>query len=194
MICAAMGKDWADVGILAELNSIGMTIFVFEQGGRLTDFHTVGGGYDREGQAQYIPHTAEGKLRPEGKETVPTQREFLEDTKFGVILEGSARLTKRIALALVDPVWGVWFGRKSCIPAMPICSREIYGKQAEAEAQLRNAAGDRGVRRIVREVTDLAEGTDTLADRPLDFKKRDFAPRRVAVEEIPDADLRKTSA
>jgi CRISPR system Cascade subunit CasD len=185
MICAAMGKDSSDTAALVELSplSMRMTVLVFQQGSRLVDFHTVGGGYDRRTQEQYIVHTARGKLRSPEKQTDPTEREYLEDSKFGVILEGPESLLRDIAAALKDPKWGVWLGRKACIPAMPVY-QGVFKQEEAAIEYLRHIPGAelQGVMRIVREVSDFSSGTDTLMDLPLDFKNREFAPRRVAVE------------
>ena len=49
-----------------------------------------------------------------------TRRQYLLDARFGVILAGDRLVLERAAAALEDPVWGVWFGRKSCIPAEPV--------------------------------------------------------------------------
>ncbi len=99
---------------------------------RLEDFHTVGGGYDKETQQQSIPRKASGG--PCDNPTV-SHRQYLNDARFGVILAGDRFVLERAADALKDPIWGVWFGRKSCIPAEPIF-RGIFNMPAEAERTL----------------------------------------------------------
>ena len=47
MICAAMGIDRADVARLASLADLNLTVYTFQQRGRLVDFHTIGGGWDK---------------------------------------------------------------------------------------------------------------------------------------------------
>ncbi len=54
------------------------------------------------------------------KDAVVTRRQYLLDARFGVILQAAALVLERVAAALQDPVWGVWLGRKSCIPAAPV--------------------------------------------------------------------------
>ncbi len=87
---------------------------------RFTDFHTIGGGYDKKRSAadkMSIPRKASGA--PFG--TVITRRSYLTDAAFIVVLEGdSEALLTQIQSALLDPVWGIWFGRKTCIPASPL--------------------------------------------------------------------------
>lgn len=180
MICAAMGVDWSETQeALVQWRDVDMTVLVFQQGGRLWDYHTVGGGYNKEAQASHIVPSAEGK--PRG--TVLTNREYLENSRFGVVLAGSKSLLREIETHMNNPRWGIWLGRKACIPASRVCEG-VYEDEAEAEAALSRAAQCRAISRRIREVRDFAEGTDTLMDRPLDFKKRDFAPRRVKVDTV----------
>ena len=54
------------------------------------------------------------------RDAVITHRQYLLDARFGIILHGDRNLLERAAAALRDPVWGVWLGRKSCIPAAPV--------------------------------------------------------------------------
>ena len=49
-----------------------------------------------------------------------TYRHYLLDARFGVLIEGPAALLEEIAAALRNPKWGVWLGRKCCLPASPV--------------------------------------------------------------------------
>jgi CRISPR system Cascade subunit CasD len=152
---------------------------------RLEDFHTVGGGYDKETQRQSIPRKASGG--PCDNPTV-SRRQYLNDARFGVILAGDRFVLERAAAALQDPTWGVWFGRKSCIPAAPIHPR-LFDTEPQAQRAL---IGDRPVGQYttVTEVSGYADGTDSLSDQPVSFgdgtssgpDKRQFAVRRIAVK------------
>lgn len=140
---------------------------------RLEDFHTVLG-----------TRRASGKLNDD---PVVTRRHYLLDARFGVILSGDRALLERVAAALQDPVWGVWFGRKSCIPAEPLF-RGLYKTFAQAQKTL---IGDMPLEAFTR-VADAArfdEGTDSYNDVPVSFGRADsssegraFALRRVKVE------------
>jgi CRISPR system Cascade subunit CasD len=179
-----MGIDRSYVQGLAQFDpkDLNITVYVLHAAGRLMDFHTVGGGYDRVAEEQFIVHTAEGKLKAPGKETVTTQREYLQDAKFGVVLQGDTALLGRIADALQNPRWGIWLGRKACIPAS-LVFQGVHDSEALALQRLQERASPGcGVRSIIREVDRFEDGTDTLMDTPLDFAKRDFIPRRVSVE------------
>ena len=180
LLCAACGIDRADVQGLERLESgLDVDVYAYALGSRLTDYHTVGGGYDAKRDAQKICRKASGGTGT----TVQTWREFLEDSRFGVVVSGDAGLIRELAHHLEDPVWGVWFGRKACVPA----ARVYEGVHADEDSALRaleTAAGGRKPVRTVRTAAAFVEGTDTLMDRPLDFTlhTRRFAPRRIRVE------------
>ncbi len=120
---------------------------------RVEDFHTVLG-----------TRRASGSMNPD---PVITHRQYLNDALFGVILSGEQILLNRVVEALSDPVWGVWLGRKSCIPAQPVC-RGIFATRAEAE---RTLIGDEPIDHFTRldEVTRLDDGTDSYNDQPESF-------------------------
>jgi CRISPR system Cascade subunit CasD len=97
-------------------------------------------------------------------------------------------LLEHVARALRDPVWGVWLGRKSCLPAAPLL-RGLFATEAEAQRAL---IGDAPLKSFttVTEVANFADGTDSLNDQPVSFgdstssgpDKRQFAPRRITVK------------
>ncbi len=189
LICAAMGHAKRPVeedDLLRQLATLKMTsIAIARDYPRLEDFHTVGGGYDKKTQSQFIPRKASGG--PCDNPTV-TRRQYLADARFGVILTGDRALLERVAAALQDPVWGVWFGRKNCIPAEPI-HRGLFDQESEAQQAL---VGDRSIEEFttVIEVERFEDGTDSLSDQPVSFgdatssgpDKRQFAVRRIAVK------------
>lgn len=141
---------------------------------RLEDYHTV-----------LATRRASGTLN---KDAVVTSRQYLLDARFGVILAGDRSVLERAAAALQNPVWGVWFGRKSCIPAEPVY-RGLFDTELQAQREL---LCDRSIESFttVTEVKDFAEGTDSISDQPVSFgdasssgpDKRQFAVRRVAVK------------
>jgi len=180
MLCAAMGIDRSDTQGLGQFSDLKVTVYVFSGPGRLMDFHTVGGGWDRKTGRQNIVPKADGSAG----DTVVTHREFLQHAKFGVILQGDPVLLGRIAVALRNPRWGIWLGRKACIPASPVF-QGIHDLEALALQSLQQRVGpDRQVKSITREVDRFEDGTDTLMDVPLDFAQREFIPRRVCVEPL----------
>lgn len=177
LLCAALGIDRADTAGLARLDALSVRVYAFRMGGRLTDYHTVGGGYDPKTQARHICRRASGGTG----DTVQTYREYLEASRFGVVVSGDSSLVEELAEAVRNPVWGVWLGRKSCVPAARLFEG-VHATEAEALSRLCHAAGAKGALRTIGEAASFDEGNDTLMDRPLDFAARRFAPRRVLVE------------
>jgi len=180
MLCAAMGIDRADCEGLDRLRDLRMSVYALRQSGRLTDYHTVGGGHDRKQMPQSIPRKA-GTGKPGG--TVVSHREYLQDSRFGVVLTGDAALIREIAAALEAPRWGIWLGRKSCVPASPVCQGIFVDADAALE-RLKDVSGCAAIQREVHEAETFEDGTDTLMDVPRDFASasRRFAPRRVSVD------------
>jgi CRISPR system Cascade subunit CasD len=83
---------------------------------RLSDYHTIGGGYDPKADRMKMPRKANGS----SPDTVLSERHYLLDARFGVLLEGERDWLEQIANKLRDPTWGLWLGRKCCIPATPL--------------------------------------------------------------------------
>lgn len=172
LIAAAMGIDKHapdEAGQLRRLNPLRVTTLTLgrqDQRGeplpmhRLEDYHTVTG-----------IRRASGKVDEDA--TVQTYRHYLLDARFGVLLEGPAALLEEIATALRDPKWGVWFGRKSCLPACPVLAAgpgehsavwaELL-RRAELPATLKEKDFDR-----VMEVRPDEPGADRLDDAPVAF-------------------------
>lgn len=156
---------------------------------RLSDYHTVGGGFDKATHPLHIPRKAKGG--PADNATV-SLREYLMDARFAVLLEARQDDTvlKEIAVGLNNPVWGVWLGRKCCLPALPI--RPVLGSSAGTvfpELLHQCALPDRPLDAWEREeeTDDLAEANATFDDQPVSFgtgkssgaQGREFKLRRV---------------
>jgi CRISPR system Cascade subunit CasD len=141
---------------------------------RLEDYHTV-----------LNTRRASGTMN---KDAVVTRRQYLLDARFGVILAGHRLVLKRAAAALEDPIWGVWFGRKNCIPAEPIY-RGLFDTELQAQHELIGGGSIEGFT-TVTEVKEFVEGTDSVSDQPVSFgdgtssgpDKRQFAVRRIALK------------
>ena len=196
LIAAACGIDKNDEAHdrewLAQAAKLTVTIFAFRRGNRMTDYHTVGARYDKDNpwQKRMIPTTADGK--PRGTDL--THRDYLTDSVFGAVLSGDDDLVAEMAAGLANPVWGVWLGRKSCIPTEPILSGVFDSEEAAREAlagRLRgslewgggNVAGDDSDDVAFSVVEALAgEEDETLLDIPVSFGKREFHARRIRRE------------
>ena len=130
---------------------------------RMEDFHTV-----------QNTRTADGKI----KETHITRRTYLNDAAFAAIFSGDAATLNELNDALADPMWGVWLGRKACIPSAPV----LAGVFESEDAALGQVLQGRPLTAFThqREVHAFADGTDTFMDTPVTFADpREFTPRRV---------------
>jgi len=183
LICAAMGigkGTGAERKTLPQLAALKMTsIAIARNYQRVEDFHTVQGTRRASGKPNSDP--------------VVTRRQYLADALFGVILAGDRALLERVAAALQDPVWGVWFGRKSCIPAQPVLVTLASVFAHAWQAILRKLEMDEALPletfTRVEEVTDFAAGTDSFNDQPVSFGRADssaegraFTVRRVCLK------------
>ena len=149
---------------------------------RLQDYHTVGGGYDLVRGRDCITVTAEnGKPRAKGGQAlaVLTHRQYLTDASFGVVFQGDPAVLAKMASALANPKWGLWLGRKACIPTAPV----LAGLFDSLEDALRLLLDDKPLDSFTlqEEAETFAEGRDSLPDVPLCFASegRAFTLRRI---------------
>ena len=167
---AARGSD-REQQWLPRLNALGCLVIALPRHAkekplivrRMEDFHTV-----------QNTRTTDGKI----KETHITHRTYLNDASFAALLTGDRSALEELAAALQDPVWGVWLGRKACIPSAPVFNG-FYENETIALAAI---LGDRPLSGFTRqrEATSFENGTDTFQDSPITFADpRQFAPRRV---------------
>ena len=125
-------------------------------------------------------HTVQGTRRATGgiKDCHITNRHYLHDSEFYVFIPGPRSVLEDAARALQDPVWGLWIGRKCCIPSVPVLGG-VFATEAEALEQMLNAPLECFTHE--REVDSFEMGNDSLPDQAESFlsASRQFAPRRV---------------
>jgi CRISPR system Cascade subunit CasD len=193
MLAAACGVDKNDAACdrrwLSRAAELALSIYAFRRGDRMTDFHTVGSRYDTDApwQRRMIPTTADGK--PRGTDV--THRDYLSDSVFGAVLSGDDIFVSEIAVGIADPVWGVWLGRKSCIPTEPIFVG-VYDSEAAAKDALiarfrasrmrsnaRNVGKESGnpVFSVIEAGAENAE--EVVFDVPTSFGQRKYCARRI---------------
>ncbi|MGO9166461.1 MAG: type I-E CRISPR-associated protein Cas5/CasD [Candidatus Sulfotelmatobacter sp.] len=193
LLGAAMGlakgsseeAEWLPKVAALEMTSIVIPRNVPEADGplplrRLEDYHTV-----------LETRRASGAMN---KDAVVTRRQYLLEARFGVILAGDRSVLERVAAALQDPIWGVWLGRKSCIPSAPLFVALCKSPAAAWKALLRVCKLSENTLMEtftnVREVKHFTEGTDSINDQPVSFgdgtssgsDMRQFHVRRIAVK------------
>lgn len=181
MCCAALGFDRGgaeEAVFLAEFKKVRMIAIGISRKSskkplavnRLQDYHTV-----------QNTRKADGKL----KDCHITYRQYLTDASFGIVIEGDTNFLKTIVYGsdntsgLDNPVWGLWLGRKSCIPSAPV----LAGLRDTREEALKLLIGEAPLESFTRqeEVETFAEGRDSLPDQPVSFAsdRRMFSPRRI---------------
>jgi CRISPR system Cascade subunit CasD len=130
-------------------------------------------------------HTVQNTRKADGgiKDCHITHRQYLTDASFGVILEGNADLLKQTADALADPVWGLWLGRKTCIPSAPVFVGLCDSRTEAITLQIGNEPLETFTWQ--EDVKTFAEGKDSMPDQPISFNSERragsgaHAPRRI---------------
>jgi CRISPR system Cascade subunit CasD len=156
---------------------------------------------DYQGVVHYDYQTIEGVPDTKGKgaETVVSERWFLSDAVFLVVLKGDPTLLGQLADAITRPVFPLALGRKSYVPTEPI----VLGlKEDEPHAVLRTHPWLVSAKRLRRPVERKIEAGEEVRlrlvydcppqdasawylDYPLSFQPRRFLRRPVRIEEVP---------
>ena len=149
----------------------------------LRDFHMVGSGYDNQDiwQKLLIPKTSEGKPAVGGGSKM-TYRYYLQDARFAAVLEVPPDLADGVAAAFGAPVFDLYFGRKSCVPAERIF-HGVFGSPEEALAVASAFAQEKQLLEDFRVLDGEHDGDVlTLNDVPIQFGEiKKYRDRRVTV-------------
>lgn len=197
LIAAAMGIDKhceTEADQLKPLSALGFSVFRVRSANdriqvqRLVDFHTVGGGWYDDWQKDKSDIRAKmqtpckaGDGSPFG--TVITRRSFLTDARFVAVLEGEGNVVQAIADSLENPTWGVWFGRKCCLPASPLTPTLAANPEAAVSALLLRMGHDPSEEILgdgLHEPDSQNAETWYQADHPVSFGTREFQSRPVS--------------
>ncbi len=197
LLAAADGRRRGDP--ILDLVGLRLGVRVDQPGTVLRDFHTAG---DYRGRPLLTAAVdAKGRQRARSKvHPVVTQRFYLQDAVFVVVVEGGIELVTGLAEAVRCPAYPLALGRRSCVPTQPLVLpgpdgpedawrgglTEVLGAvpwQAGSEyrRQVRRQLG--AVVRISLEATfDRADGSEGRSDVPVSFahRERQFTTRRVA--------------
>jgi len=182
LCCAAQGLDRGSVAEsewLAEVTSCNMTAIAIPKlrsaGDRQTpisvrrieDFHTVAN-----------TKTAKG----DSKDAL-TYRQYICDAEFMVLLRMPTELADNLKTYLENPKWGVWLGRKACIPSAPV----FAGICADLDEVSELFLSGKPLQTFTyqEEVSGFPVGTDTLQDVPVNYSvdNRTYGLRRIIVHE-----------
>ena len=159
LLSASLGQDKyskdADKN-LEIFQKIKITSFVKTNGEILTDYQTVSGGISVAGDMKH--------------DCILTSRQYLQSSKFYVLIEGENDLINQLEVSVKNPVYGGWLGKKNCIPTSPIFKGvcETFD-QAIQSFELNS----------FESYSDSKEGELSIMDVPLSFASRKFASRNV---------------
>ncbi|PZG41389.1 type I-E CRISPR-associated protein Cas5/CasD [Spongiactinospora gelatinilytica] len=177
LMAAAMGIDRDDDAALAELARLRLAVRVDREGVMERDYHT----------AQNVP-TTQGT----GHRTVVSERYYLADALFLVVLEGEESMLDRVAAAVRNPHWPLSFGRKAYVPARPLLEPGGGPEPEPAEEILkrhqwlvRRDTPAEPLRTVV-ECPPGTPGAEVRYDQPVSFRANDrrFAARAVRIGEV----------
>ncbi len=126
LLFSAMGisREEADANnseLLKKFAKLKMAVRIDRPGFRWWDYHTVGakiGCLSADGKIKKTPTT--GLI-----ETFVTRREYLCDASFLVAIKFEPEIIQQIHKALLNPIWTLYLGRKSCPPSIPIYTGEM---------------------------------------------------------------------
>lgn len=105
LLCSALGVSRDDESGIARLAALRMGVRVDREGVLERDYHT----------AQNVPTTSGS-----GHRTVESQRYYLADALFLVVLEGDPGLLGELTHALLRPRWPLYLGRRAFVPTRPL--------------------------------------------------------------------------
>lgn len=202
MVCSALGAGGEQRALLTEFAALGQTVVSFVRSKQtadgvikqdreplLRDFHMVGAGYDLNDpwQALLEPYKSDGKPRKsDGGGNKMTYRYYLQDAVFAVVLEVPVDKAEAIALALQNPIWDIYLGRKNCVPT-DFIYRGIFDNEAIALEKAHSIAGQKNRLEDFRVLHGtLGEGKAdevfTINDVPLQFgEDKRYGDRQVSL-------------
>jgi len=151
-----------------------MGVRIDQAGSRLTDYHTIGGGYSTP---QLL--TAEGKPKKSSgsPHTEISLRDYLTDASFLVALQSDKHaLINQAAEAVQNPVWTIFLGRKACVPTRPVFEQIGHYDSLEHALQYAWSHGQDSLTGVI-ECTPTAANAVRRRDHLVSRSKRIFEPR-----------------
>lgn len=200
LVCSALGAGGEQRELLSEFAALSQTVISFarfkqtgehtvkqEREPLLRDFHMVGSGYDKQDPwaTMLTPKTSEGKPAVGGGSKM-TYRYYLQDAAFAVAIEVPIERVDAIALALQNPAWSIYLGRKNCTPT-DLVFRGKYDTEAEALESAKSIALQKDRREDFRVIQGLlneeeADEVFTLNDVPVQFgEDKRYRDRQVSL-------------
>jgi CRISPR system Cascade subunit CasD len=168
LLCAALGRPrWEPV---TDLSTLKMGVRVNQEGIVQKDYHTIMDGIKSSGSS--------------GK-TVISERYYVADADYLVGLESDDEaLLNTLDNALHNPVWQLYFGRKSFIPSCPV-SISVFDTPLLTALTHRLSRSAKAINKLpeqLRCIVEISDGLDIRQDVPLDWQKRLFGYRYVHLQ------------
>lgn len=198
LVAASRGwrlSDDGDQRVAALAKRLRFGVRADREGAPLRDYHTIGGTRSGRETPWTGLLTAEGKTKRSQSNgalhTEVSERNYLCDACFLVMLEADDATLNEIEDALRSPVWPQFLGRKACAPAAPVCPARPLGPSrvpgplidAISAFPWLGRAQDQPpeqLRVVVDEMADATSGLRALRhDVPESFRHRRFAHRYV---------------
>lgn len=105
LIGCALGYRRDDTRLVSEIDSnLRIGVRIENPGTPMRDYHT-------------INDVSRGR---DNVSTILTNRTYLQDASFLVVIQGPEDLIVRVNEALTNPIWPIYLGRKSCPPTRPV--------------------------------------------------------------------------
>jgi CRISPR system Cascade subunit CasD len=176
MLGNAIGVPRDDRAAIAELASLRLTVFKLKDGTLLTDYHTVGGGWEKDKRCRLV--SVEGQ--PQHLAAV-THRQYLVGADYVAVLEGTSEIIKRCSQALLRPKNILSLGRKSCLPSEFILEA-VFDNEKDAVSHLESMGVTDGTEFV--EDADSESATDFPMDVPVAFGSSGEYRRRFVCRDI----------
>jgi CRISPR system Cascade subunit CasD len=199
LILCALGKTGAQIEFLEKLSLSKITVFSYlntyfkdklrkkvERAYILRDFHMIGNGYNEEDNWMEMNTLKKLDGKSSGAGVKVTQRFYLQDSKFGVIMEVPINLSDCLEEALKMPVYDIYLGRKNCIPT-DFVFQGCFDTHKEAEEKLSQVCIEK---KLDLDFTVLDESLPeigdviSLNDIPIQFgEEKKYRDRQVTIIE-----------
>jgi CRISPR system Cascade subunit CasD len=164
LLCAALG--WGRQADLSPLNRLRMGARIDQEGRLVVDFQV----------ARDVLTANRARRRNDIKRV-----HYLADAAFLVGLQGDdADLLQRCEHALWNPAWPIYLGRRSCIPARPVCEGLVDSNDLMQTLANYKPLIDPAPKQYGLQIED-DDGPEIIYDVPLSFEEREFAERRYRV-------------
>lgn len=180
MISAALGYRYGDPNIQKLADSIQIAIRVDRPGYVMEDFQVVRSNKD------YMV-SADGEMR-DSEPRVVTHKQYLQDARFVVFVQGDEKTLQKIHNALRKPVFLTYLGRKCCPTSEPILPVWVEADSLFSavrnfttldKQKIKSRKVQVEIETVSHEKNDLSKRSYTRRDRVVNGLNKNYALRNV---------------